>query len=83
MEEKIGQVVHYFDNIGVAVIKITGELKVGNTIRVSGPTTDFEQKVESMQVNHETIDRAGSGEDVGLKVKEMVKEGDSVYLMEQ
>lgn len=77
--EKIGQVSHYFTNIGVGAIELTGELKVGDRIRIKGVTTDFQQVVESMQIENENVEAASAGEGVGLKVKERVREKDEVY----
>ena len=76
----IGNVTHYFGNIGVAVIVLSGKLKEGDTIRiVGGVDTDFEQKVGSMEVEHEKIKSAKKGDEVGMKVKEKVREGYKVY----
>jgi len=84
MEEKlIGKTTHYFTNIGVAVVEITGGgLKVGDKIHVKGATSDFEQTVDSMQVEHENVEKAKKGDAVGLKVEQQVREGDEVYLVE-
>jgi len=83
MEEKaIGVVVRYFARIGVAAIRITeGELKVGDRIRIKGHSTDLEEDIESMQVEHENVPKAGAGMDVGIKVKERVREHDVIYLL--
>ncbi len=83
MEEKeIGIVVRYFGKIGVAAIRITdGELKVGDRIRIKGHSTDLEEEVESMQVEHESVEKVGPGTDVGIKVKERVREHDTIYLL--
>ena len=78
-EKEIGEVTHYFNKIGVAVIKLTDNLKSGETIHIKGATTDFSQKVESMQIEHETIDEAKKGESIGLKVSKPVREKDKVY----
>ncbi len=76
----IGKVSHYFDKIEVAVIALDGGLKVGETIRiVGGVDTNFTQEVESMQVEHENVKKAKKGDEVGLKVKERVREGYKVY----
>jgi len=85
MEEiAIGKVVGYFAKIGVAAIKITnGELKIGDKIKFKGHSTDFEQEVESMQVEHVNVDKVGVGKDVGIKVKERVREHDTVYLIKE
>jgi len=79
MEEKeIGKITHYFTKIGVGVIELTDELSVGDTIAIKGKTTDFKQKVDSMQIEHKNVDVAKIGA-VGLKVKEKVRPGDVVY----
>lgn len=76
----IGKVTHYFGNIGVAVIELADSLKVGDTIRiVGGESTDFTQKVESMEIEHQKINEAKAGDSIGLKVKEKVREGYKVY----
>ena len=77
--KKVGKVAHYFVRIGVAVIDLTYELSVGDKIMFQGSTTDFEQTVASMQVEHENITTAKGGQSVGLKVEERVREGDIVY----
>jgi hypothetical protein len=83
MEEvAIGTIEKYFGKIGVAAIKITsGELRAGDKIHVKGHSTDFEQTVESMQVEHLTVETAGPGTDVGIKVKEKVHEKDTVFVV--
>lgn len=76
----IGKVVHYFDKIKVAVIKLSGTLKQGDKIRIAGgESTEFAQEVDSMQVEHKEIKKAKKGDEVGLKVKEKVREGYQVY----
>ncbi len=83
MEEiPTGKVEKYFGKIGVAAIRITaGELKTGDTIKIKGHTTDFEQTVDSMQVEHATVEKVVVGDEVGIKVKEKVHENDTVYLV--
>lgn len=79
-EEKIGVVTHYFGKIGVAAVRITsGELRTGDTIRIVGHTNDFTQRVDSMQVEHETVEIARPGETVGVKVAEHAREHDEVF----
>lgn len=76
----IGRVTHYFGNIGVAVIELKGKLKVGETIRIiGGEDTDFEQKVDSMEVEHEKIQGAKKGDSIGMKVDQKVREDYKVY----
>jgi len=80
VEEKIGLVEHYFNNVGVAAIKITdGTLKIGDTIHIIGSTTDFTQKIESMEIDRVPVETVKAGDDVGIKVKDRVREHDVVY----
>ena len=80
IEEKIGIVEHFFTHVSVAAIKITnGDLKIGDTIHVVGATTDFKQKIESMEIDRKTVDIVKPGDDVGIKVIERVREHDIVY----
>ncbi len=82
MEEKpeeVGKATHFFTKISVAVVELKAPLSVGDKIRIMGPTTDFEQTVESMQIEHENVKTAKAGQSIGLKVKDHVREGDTVY----
>jgi hypothetical protein len=76
---EIGHITHFFAKISVAVIELKAPLVVGDTIVVKGPTTDFEQVVESMQIEHNNVQRAEAGQSIGLKVDERVRERDTVY----
>ena len=78
-EEKIGEITHYFDHISVGIIKVTSSLKVGDKVHIKGHTTDFEQEIKEMQLDHESIEGAKKGQEVGVKVKEHVREGDELY----
>jgi len=80
-EKQIGKVSHYFDNLGVAVLELTGKLKVGDKIKIAGGEVEFEQVVDSMQMERESIDKAKKGDDVGLKVSEKVRPGYKVFLV--
>jgi len=75
----IGQISHYFGKIGVAVIELSGTLKVGETIRIAGGEVDFSQTVESMEVEHEKVKVAKKGDSVGVKLTQKVREGYKVY----
>lgn len=76
----IGKVIHYFSKIEVAVIKLSASLSVGDTVRIiGGEDTDFTQEVKSMEVEHEKIEKAKKGDEVGLKVSQKVREGYKVY----
>lgn len=84
-EEKklVGKISHYYDRIGVAVVDLARPLKVGDEISIEGKVTSFKQKIESMQIEHKNIEKAKAGDSIGLKVKEKVREGDSVYKVMQ
>jgi hypothetical protein len=76
---EVGRITHFFPKISVAVIELSKPLKVGDTIAVKGPTTDFEQPVESMQIEHKEVQKAETGQSIGLKVAQRVRETDLVY----
>lgn len=76
---EVGKVTHYFTKIGVAVIELKAPLEVGDRILIKGSTTDLEQTVESMQIEHKNVQRAEAGQSIGLKVKDRVREKDVVY----
>ena len=79
-EKLIGEIIHYFSNIKVAVIRLSAPLSKGNTIRITGgEDTCFTQPVKSMEVEHRKIDKAKTKSEVGLKVKKKVREGYKVY----
>ncbi len=80
-EKKIGTISHFYGNINVAVLKLSGGLKVGDEIHIVGHGADFSQTVGSMQVEHEQIEKAKKGDDVGMKVDEKVKPGAEVFLV--
>ena len=78
--KKVGEVFHFFGHIGVAAIKLTdGSLAVGDTVQIQGPTTNLEQTVDSLQIEHGTVSNAGQGQEVGMKVRDRVREKDFVY----
>lgn len=76
---EVGHITHFFPKISVAVIELKETLKAGDTIVIKGPTTDFEQKVDSMQIEHKSIPEAEAGQSIGLKVAARVRETDVVY----
>jgi translation elongation factor EF-1alpha len=77
-EEPIGKITHYFPNIGVATAMLSGELKVGDKVRVKGHTTDFTELIESLEIEHQKVDRAGPGDDVAFKASEKARPGDQL-----
>jgi hypothetical protein len=76
---EIGHITHFFPKISVAVVELTLPLAVGDNILVKGPTTDFQQTVDSMQIDRKAIQRAEGGQSIGLKVAQSVRETDVVY----
>ena len=81
-ETKIGTVTHYYNHLHVAGLRITeGELHEGDRIHIKGHTSDFEQKVESMQIDHEAVEIAKPGNQIGLSVIEHARENDTVYIV--
>ncbi len=80
MEKEIGKITHYFSKINVGILELSkGTLQVGDTIHIKGHTSDFYQKIESMQLEHDPVDKAKSGEPVGIKVENSVRENDVVF----
>jgi len=79
-EEKIGEVVKYFSKPGVAAIKVMDdELKIGDVIKFVGYTTDFEETIDSMEMDNSKVDKAPAGSMVGIKVKDRVRAGDEIF----
>lgn len=75
----IGKITHYFGHIGVAVIELSDALKIGDTIRIVGGETDFNQTVDSMEIERQKIQTAKAGDSIGLKVSQKIREGYKVY----
>ena len=80
--KEVGKVAHYYTNLGVAVVELSGTLKVGDKIRIKGATSDFTQKVASMQIEHDKIEEAKKGKSIGLKIKKHAREHAVVYKVE-
>ena len=79
-EKRVGTVTHYYSHLSVAVVQMeSGSLRVGDTIRVSGHTSDFRQRVESMQIEHQPVSEVSAGQEFGLRVNDHVRERDAVY----
>ena len=79
-EQEIGVVTHYFGHISVAAIVLTsGEVAVGDTVRIKGHTSDVTTTIESMQLDHKPVDKAARGGNIGIKVPAHVREHDKVY----
>ncbi len=79
-EERVGTVTHYYGHLSVAAVRMeSGSLRVGDTIHVVGRTSDFRQRIESMQVEHAPVSEVRAGQEFGLKVTDHARENDSVY----
>src|SRR2546428_1149205 len=78
--KKVGEVFHFYGKIGVAAIRLTEDgIAIGDTVQIQGPSTNLEQTVETLQIEHATVSRADPGQEVGMKVRERVREKDFVY----
>ena len=78
--KKLGVITHYYDKLGVGIVKLEQDLKVGDKLKFQGNKTDFEQIVEQMQFDHKDIEEATKGQEVGIKLDEKVRNGDEVFL---
>ncbi len=78
-EKEVGKVLHFFGKASAAAIKLSDDLKVGDTIHIKGHTSDFTQAIESMMIGKDPVTEAKAGDDIGIKVKEHVREHDVVY----
>ncbi|MBI1839010.1 MAG: translation elongation factor-like protein [Candidatus Colwellbacteria bacterium] len=78
-QKPVGVVTHYYGDLGVAIVKFKVPVKTGETMQFKGVTTDFKEIIKSMQFNHKGIASAKKGQEVGVKVKKKVREGDEVW----
>jgi putative protease len=81
IEKPIGWVTHFYSGLGVAIVKFSKPVALGTKLHFKGATTDFTDTVQSIQYNHQAIEEAKAGQEVGIKVKDKVREGDAVYLV--
>lgn len=80
-EQLIGKIVHYYDQIGVAIIELNAALKIGQTVRIKGVHDDFTQTVNQMQFEHQDIQTGKKGQQIGIKVDQKVHENDQVFVV--
>lgn len=81
LDKPIGKVVHFYDKLGVAIVDLrSGGIKVGQEIKFKRGDNEFAQKVESLQVDHQSVDAVKKGDSFGLKVDKPTKPGTEVYL---
>ena len=83
MEKKIGKITHFFAKPSAAVLKLDKKLKLGDEIHIKGHTTDFTEKVDSIQIEHKEVESAKKGDNAAILVKERVRKGDEVYLLDR
>ena len=80
-EKKIGEVVHFFDKILVAIVKLTAPLKTGTEVKFKHGDNEFNQTIDSMEMDHKQITTAKKGDEIGVKVNQLVKDKTEVYLV--
>lgn len=80
-EKEIGRVSGYFSHVGVAAIKLSSGLKIGDKVHIKGHTTDFTVKVGSIQIERKEVKSAGKGDHIGIKVPDKVRPNDAVFLV--
>ena len=79
VKERVGRVTHYYSRIGVCIVELEDELRVGDEISIEGKTTNFRQTVKSMEIEHKKVEVARAGDSVGIEVEVRAREGDVVY----
>jgi putative protease len=79
MEVRVGTISHIYKKIGVAIVDLSEPLQVGDTIHISGHHTDLTQKVDSIQIEHQDVQRAERGQSIGVRVSGEVREHDLVF----
>ena len=77
--QTIGTVTHYFGHLSVAAVTLIDTLRIGDRIHIRGHTTNVEQTVDSMEVEHAKVESAGPGDDVALQVADHVREHDQIF----
>lgn len=78
-EKQIGVVSNYFDHVNVAAVKLSDGLKVGDVVKIVGGETNFDQSIESIQINHKQVSSAKKGDEIGIKVRERVRKDYRVF----
>ena len=81
-EHKVGQISHYFNEIGVAGIEVTDTIHVGDVVHITGHTSDFTQKVDSIEIDHLHVDEAGAGDSIGVKLVDRARVHDEVFVVD-
>lgn len=79
-EKQIGTVTHFYDKIGVAVVKLTGKLSKGDAVKIKRGDEEFDDTVLSLQIDHQDVASAKKGDDAAIKFAGKTKEGAAIYL---
>lgn len=79
-DKPVGEVTHYYGNLGVAIVKFNQNMPLGKNVTFQGHTTDFSQNLDSMELDRKPVTMAPKGKEIGIKVKDKTREGDKVYL---
>lgn len=79
MEKLVGKITHYYSRLGVAVLELSGEIRLADELHILGRITDFTQYVNSLEINHQKIERAGPGVEVALLLEDYARPGDAVF----
>jgi translation elongation factor EF-1alpha len=79
--ERIGEVIHFYGKIEVAVLRLSKNLKIGDMVHFLGSHTDFQQEVTSMQIEHDPVDAGKAGDEIAIKVIQRVRKGDAIFLI--
>ncbi len=82
-EKEIGVITHYFGKVSAGIIKLSENLKVGDKIHIKGAHDDFTQEVDSLQIEHDSVESAKAGDEIGIKVIRKVHPHDKVYRVEE
>lgn len=81
-ELPVGKITHYYSKIGVGIISLKGKLAVGDKVKIKGHSTEFDQNIDTIEIDHKEVEEAKSGDIVGIKVNDKVREGDEIFIAE-
>lgn len=81
-EKAVGKITHYYSKIGVGIVELKGKLAVGDKVKIKGHSTEFDQNIDTIEIDHKEVEEAKSGDVVGIKVNDKVREGDELYIAE-
>ena len=81
-EKAVGKITHYYSKIGVGIVELKGKLAAGDKVKIKGRSTEFDQNIDTIEIDHKEVKEAKSGDIVGIKVNDKVREGDEIYIAE-